>query len=580
MQHIRILLFAMFCLILQSSVTMAGNVTAVDARAICLNWLDSVVISQGSWAGSDSPVINSHSKLITENLLVGYKFDIEPSGYVIVPSITELAPVKSWSETGLFMDGGFSGYVLDNLHGRVELATQLTSLQVLEAFPDAQTNYNLHRKLCNNPVQFSKSHDTTVSPLLETAWHQDYPFNEYCPIGDGGRTYVGCTPLAAAQLVRYHQWPVSGTGTEQWWWSGDIGCGGNSSGTVIYAEYGDPFDWDNMPPGTVMWNADQEVKDAVAELCFDMSAACHTEFSRCGSQSVLADVKAALIQHFRYSSSAQELMRFSYPQEETWFAFIQQELQNGRPLLYSSLIHTMVCDGFRIVDDMNQIHLNFGWGGDSDNWFTLDNIETSYYDLTEKMLIGITPEITGLEPELENFTVARENNSAMLNWSVPGYWSEIEFLVFRSNRRGCYRQETSAPMSGLEEYSFHSHRRVSASTRWKLLASDSFGNEWEYGPIGIDYESLESYSQGSVVVTNGAYPQISFSLPAAGDVAFSVYNLRGEVVLKRQVAGLPGLNTILWDGTNNNGRSVSSGAYFAKVSATGCSESCKFILSK
>jgi hypothetical protein len=580
MQHIRNLLFAMFCLILQSSVSTAGNVTPADARAICRNWLDSVVISQGSWAGTDSPVINSYSKLNADNLLVGYKFDIEPSGFVIVPSINELAPVKSWSETGLFMDGGYSGYVIDNLHSRVELATHLTAQQMVDVFPDAQKNYNLHRQLSNNSIQFSRAQNTSVGPLLETAWHQDYPFNINCPIGDGGRTYVGCTPLAAAQLVRYYQWPPSGTGTEQWWWDGDTGCEGNSSGSVIYAEYDDPFDWDNMPTGTVLWNADQVVKDAVAELCFDLSAACHTEYSRCGSQAVLADVKAALTEHFQYSDSAQELMRFWYPQEDDWFALIQQELEQGRPVLYSSLIHTMVCDGFQIVDHMNQIHLNYGWGGDSDNWFSLDNIETSYYDLTEKMLIGITPEIEGLEPEVENFTVTRENNSAILNWSVPVYCSDIEFLVYRSDRSGYYRCETSTPLSGQEEYSFQSHRAVTTNSRWKLLASDSYGNEWEYGPFSIEYESLVSYLQRSVATTNGTCPQISFSLPVADEVVFNVFNLRGEMVLERQVVGLPGLNTILWNGTNNNGQSVSAGVYLAKVSATGSSASCKISLSK
>jgi len=326
--------------------------------------------------------------------------------------------------------------------------------------------------------------------------------------------------------------------------------------------------------------ADQDVKDAVAELCFEMGVACHTEYSRCGSQSVLADAKAALIQHFRYSDSAQELMRYWYPQEDDWFTFIQDELQQGRPLLYSSLIHTMVCDGFRIVDDMNQIHLNYGWGGDSNNWYSLDNIETSYYDLTEKMLIGITPEITGLEPELESFIVTRENNSAILNWSVPAYWSGIEFSVLRSDRNGYYRRESSTPLSGLEEYSFISHRRVTTNSRWKLLASDTLGNEWEYGPISIYYESLISLLRGSMVATSGTCPQVSFSLSVADEVVFSVFNLRGEMVMERSVAGLPGMNTILWNGINNNGQSVSAGIYLAKVSATGCSESCKIILSK
>ena len=52
-----------------------------------------------------------------------------------------------------------------------------------------------------------------VKPLLGgTLWGQDSPYNIYCPVINGKRCPTGCVATALAQLMRYHQWPVRGTG--------------------------------------------------------------------------------------------------------------------------------------------------------------------------------------------------------------------------------------------------------------------------------------------------------------------------------------------------------------------------------
>ena len=257
---------------------LAAHVSPSDANLICNNWIDSIVSSQGSWADSNLPQIMSSSGIYINDVLVGYRFDIEPSGYVVVPSINELAPVKSWSDTGFFNDNGFSAFVIDNLYQRVKIATQLTANQKLRAFPDAILNYNSHKTFSERDFKPARDEMNRYGPLLETEWHQDFPFNKKCPTGDGGRTFVGCTPLAAAQLTRYYSWPRSGAGTKSWWWDGDTGCDGESPGLIIEADYDDLYSWTNMP-FSVGWNASQEVQEAVSELCFEMSVACNTEFS-------------------------------------------------------------------------------------------------------------------------------------------------------------------------------------------------------------------------------------------------------------------------------------------------------------
>ena len=45
--------------------------------------------------------------------------------------------------------------------------------------------------------------DVKVGPLLETEWHQNYPFDNLCPTG----CPAGCVVIAVAQIMAYHELP-------------------------------------------------------------------------------------------------------------------------------------------------------------------------------------------------------------------------------------------------------------------------------------------------------------------------------------------------------------------------------------
>ncbi len=64
--------------------------------------------------------------------------------------------------------------------------------------------------IASDPIYFSTN--TTVGPLCQTAWSQDYPYNQYCPAGTGGAATeghmpTGCVATAMAQIMYYWQWP-------------------------------------------------------------------------------------------------------------------------------------------------------------------------------------------------------------------------------------------------------------------------------------------------------------------------------------------------------------------------------------
>jgi hypothetical protein len=77
-------------------------------------------------------------------------------------------------------------------------------------------------------------------------------------------------------------------------------------------------------------------------------------------------------------------------------------------------------------------------------------------------------------------------------------------------------------------------------------------------------------------------PSTSFtlSLPEASDYAVRIFNIAGQLVRSFDGHLEAGNHTITWDGDNNQGRKVASGAYFYRAEASGFTETRKMMLLK
>jgi hypothetical protein len=74
---------------------------------------------------------------------------------------------------------------------------------------------------------------------------------------------------------------------------------------------------------------------------------------------------------------------------------------------------------------------------------------------------------------------------------------------------------------------------------------------------------------------------ISFTLPRASEVAFSIYNIIGQVVKEYPAASLSaGTYTLQWDGTNDHGNVTASGIYFYRIQTAKWSATKKMVLLK
>lgn len=279
---------------------------------------------------------------------------------------------------------------------------------------------------------------TALAPMVTTQWDQDNPYNDSCPSANvWGHTMhaaTGCVATAMAQVMKYWNYPVRGTGTHTYYSTSVTGYGsgfGNQTanfGATVY-------DWDNMPDRLTSVSSNVQ-KAAVATLMYHCGVACDMSYGTAyegGSGAMIHNIPYMFIGHtlngmvkfFGYSSEATGMDRIKYD-DSTWTVLVRGELDASRPIVYAggdetSGGHCFVCDGY---DNENRYHFNWGWSGDGDGYYTLDHLApgsggtgggTGTYDFTnlQQILVGIQPH-TGEDslciirqfPYLEDFEVA------------------------------------------------------------------------------------------------------------------------------------------------------------------------------
>ena len=215
-------------------------------------------------------------------------------------------------------------------------------------------------------VRRAAQYTKTVSPLLKSKWGQSHPFNAMT-----GYPYSGCVATAVEQMMYYYRWPAQGQGSNEYTVT--------YYNTVKSADFSQShYDWSNMLPDyRYPVRATETQENAVALLMNDVGVASFMQYtpSASGTQGVFA--YQALQKHFDYTS-AYVTKAVEGP---TRFAeILRQELLNGCPVYLegrpagSASGHAWVADGF---DENGLFHMNFGWEGQGDAYYSLVNLNLS-----------------------------------------------------------------------------------------------------------------------------------------------------------------------------------------------------------
>lgn len=323
-----------------------------------------------------------------------YTFSIGKCGFVIVAGEEVKNPIIGYSLEGSLSKEIPTG-MLDYLAG---VDAQIRS---------KRANSVVTRAAVTDETKLGKE----VVNLNTAKWGQHGPFNKLCFTNDGRQALTGCVPTAFAIVMRHHKWPDCGEGR--------IGYSPDGK-TVEYINLGHLYDWDKMPLDYSKGYTEEQA-DAVAVVMRDLGRAYGVTYGVGATDGYPNAEKMST--YFKYVELGGTGMTSRNPEiggtgEEMWVRLIKESLENGCPIPYqadnsgtaSDARHIFVLDGYT---DNGYYHFNWGWNGNCNGYFTLDNMDPTSGDqyagsrkLDHKAIFNLRPK---RETTAINETITDEN---------------------------------------------------------------------------------------------------------------------------------------------------------------------------
>lgn len=219
-----------------------------------------------------------------------------------------------------------------------------------------------------NIFSYFQTENKAIEPLLGTiAWNQTHPYNMLSPSVNGVKSVTGCVATAMAQIMKYYEWPLKGTGSHSYLWNSQ----------TLFADFENAYySWKDMLPSYGSKSTPKQ-DSAVAKLMYHCGIAVDMSFSPNGSSASYLKAANSLVNYFGYDSDIQLYKKSNHKYDE-WINMILKELNEYRPVIYTGNSngsgHAFICDGY---DGEGYFHLNWGWGGSSNGYFLLTSADPS-----------------------------------------------------------------------------------------------------------------------------------------------------------------------------------------------------------
>ena len=272
---------------------------------------------------------------------------------------------------------------------------------LLDCYKEQIEYLQLHPGLVvEKPQQAAPSlNANTYGPLLSCNWDQQAPYYNQCVFTYGGRTYqcvTGCPATSASMVMYYWKYPTEPTPTVP---SYSFYLNDNYSMRITVPELpSTTFDWANMR-NSYTYNYTTAQANAVATLMRYVGQAEKMDYGTEGS-GILSTEAYKIVNMFKlfgYDASTTRLVKKATYSNNNWALVIQNEMSNGRPVVYLGISqtggHAFNVDGYR--DSDQKYHVNFGWGGYGDSWFVMnsftDPMDGYAYSSSQQAVIGIQP---------------------------------------------------------------------------------------------------------------------------------------------------------------------------------------------
>jgi len=397
------------------------NVTKVGAA-----FLLTLAFAARAWA---APLTSAEAVARARNWMQGHPV-MDVAAARAIETVTAF-PAETPPECVYVVAFAQGGYLVLNADDRLPpaVAFSATSTVNLEDTPENAFRAMVSHYVAELPATLAATPDTPFKPpslmpksitqygpYTVTAWNQGYPYNLYCPPilppptpplnSNQGRIPVGCVPVAWAQMMSYHNWPEYGQGTHVYAGSSILPPG---TETVDFSE---PINWGNMLNSYNPFNLNpQQGDEDVAALMYKLGIVANATYAVGGTAASTRMLGIRVRDHLYY-----EWFTYHDSADSDFYTAVINELAAGFPCVVSVPDHAVVADGWLFDGTTESYHLNYGWGGNNNNWWVGGN----------SPLGGFQYGITGIRPRLTPFPLndvvpAEVGKPAALQWMLPQF---------------------------------------------------------------------------------------------------------------------------------------------------------------
>lgn len=463
-------------------------------------------------------------------------------------------------------DGGFAVVTSDD---RFNSVIGYSSSRYEETIPCGlnwwieTVNANMSNSVFSESKKNATRSGSAVSPLLTSIWGQERPFNDDCTFTNNNKTYqcvTGCIATALAQVMYYYKFPERGTGSNTY----DIKY--NNDFTITYSEdfSNSVYDWENMLDSYQSYK-NNKTKDshtrAVSKLMWDCGVATRTSFSDAthGSSSSLQRVENAMKTYFYYDESTKYYVRSNFDKNE-WMRMIYEELDKGRPILYSgadsegnnSVGHAFVLHGY---DSYGNIYINWGWNGYCDGYFNIDLLNPSNDNFSKRQAMVIAkPGNNSTAPQLQTLTISVKGSGTV-------YYGGMEGIQIREDNQSFKVKEGSTAVLLISPDIGSKIKSVKVNN--KDVTSSVDGNNYTIDNIRSSIDVKIEFDVSSDISTSSYNTYLtcintSTSTSVVGStvtrsIGFEIMNSGKEaIIINKLIARNPDTNEIILNSTDTS----------------------------
>jgi len=440
-----------------------------------------------------------------------YMVDLGRDGWVMVSGDDVLRPVLAFSfENSATPEESWNDearYMLDQYKKEIAFALKDPSLQRDVRWDRAAL-----------PSAKKAVAAETVLPFIDVKWNQGAGWNMFCPEdpdGPGGHAYVGCVAVAMAQAMTVYDYPSRPEGIKSYYHDvyGSI---------AVNYDMADPYEWDQMSATS------SDSFNAI--LLYHCAVSVEMDFGPDGSGAYVSTASSAMKRYFGYPSSVTFHER--YADDVEWVNLLVDELVAGRPVIYrgnpgdGTAGHAWNVDGYYASNNVDYFHMNFGWSGSQNGYYTLDAINPGSNDFNsgQGAMVGIAP------PTSRPYDLVLTETTVEEGLPVGSWVADVE--VTDEDPDNIYTFTCKGPYSVLlddygpasfyienmqlftdEVFEYNDNNPAANSKFLLIIVEDQYGNSYQeefhidiekayYGPTGIalsDSSVLENQPVGTSV---------------------------------------------------------------------------------